>query len=135
ERLVVRLLGDGTSYINTIKTAQSLTKKFSDWLTRLGRTLTKAITAPLTIAGGTAIKTFADFDKAMTESTSIMKVTAEQTDRMRKQALKLSSEGVQGPAKLAESYFFLASAGLDAEQSIAALPAVQKFAAAGAFDM
>ncbi|KKM75615.1 hypothetical protein LCGC14_1388460, partial [marine sediment metagenome] len=35
----------------------------------------------------------------------------------------------------AESYFFLASAGLDAAQSIKALPAVAEFAMAGNFDM
>jgi TP901 family phage tail tape measure protein len=35
----------------------------------------------------------------------------------------------------AESFFFLASAGLDAEQSIAALPQVAAFAQAGMFDM
>jgi TP901 family phage tail tape measure protein len=35
----------------------------------------------------------------------------------------------------AESFFFLASAGLDAEASIAALPRVAQFAQAGMFDM
>jgi TP901 family phage tail tape measure protein len=35
----------------------------------------------------------------------------------------------------AEAFFFLASAGLDAEQSIAAMPQVAKFAQAGMFDM
>jgi TP901 family phage tail tape measure protein len=38
-------------------------------------------------------------------------------------------------AEAAESFFFLASAGLDAQQSIEALPQVAAFAKAGMFDM
>jgi len=102
-----------------------------------GKSLSVALTLPAIAAGGVAVKSFASFDQAMTESTSIMAVTAEQTDRMRKAALNLSAGGElqQGPTDLAESYFFLASAGKDAEQSMALLPKVSKFATAGAFDM
>lgn len=93
------------------------------------------ITAPLGIIGFLSVRAFAKFDQAMVESTSIMDVTIGQTERMRNVALDLSKVSAQGPAELARSYFFLASAGLDAEQSMAALPVVTKFATAGAFDM
>jgi hypothetical protein len=49
--------------------------------------------------------------------------------------MSMSGEALQGPKELAKSYFFLASAGKSAEQSMALLPAVSKFATAGAFDM
>lgn len=122
--LIVRLLGDDSSFQKMISKASRVTKQ-------LGATLTAAFTAP--VAGSLAA--FGAFDQAMTESTSIMSVTQQQTERMREAALSLSKEAVFGPSELARSYFYLASAGLDAEQSIAALPAVTSFATAGAFDL
>jgi TP901 family phage tail tape measure protein len=102
---------------------------------QLGQSLSLRLTAPITLMGGLAVKAFSDFDNAMIESTSIMQVTTAQAARMEAQALSLGTKGVKGPKELAESYFFLASAGLDAEQAIGALPVVQSFATAGAFDM
>lgn len=101
----------------------------------MGRTLSFRVTAPIVAMAGASVAAFTSFDKAMTESTSIMKVTEAQVDRMKKTAIELSTQGAQGPKDLAEAYFFLASAGKDAEQSMALLPKVQKFATAGAFDM
>lgn len=102
-----------------------------------GRSMSVAITAPLAIIGGLSVKAFANFDQAMTESTSIMKVTEEQIAAMRDTALSLSETGavLQGPKDLAESYFFLASAGKSAEQSMALLPKVSAFATAGSFSL
>lgn len=83
-----------------------------------------------------SVQTFAAFDAKMTESLAIMGDVSEtlrgdMSDAAREVALttRFSAE------EAAESYFFLASAGLDAEQSIAALPQVAKFAQAGMFDM
>lgn len=156
ERLLVRLVGDATSYQKMLRDAGTSSKRAASVvqaaglkmqalatrlksvgasMSRLGRSLSLRLTAPLTIFGGLAVRAFAQFDQAMVESTSIMKVTAAQTERMRDVALELSSKAVQGPKELAESYFFLASAGKSAEQSMSLLPAVAEFATAGAFDM
>ncbi len=157
DNLVVRLGLDGRAYSSGLKKASAETvaattqinrsfavmaarvsgslKSVGASATTMGRTLALRLTAPLAIVGGLGVRAFAKFDNAMIESTSIMKVTAEQAQRMRQAALDLSREAVQGPEQLAESYFFLASAGKDAEQSMALLPQVAKFATAGAFDM
>lgn len=148
ERLIVRLIGDASSYQKMMKDAEAQAKKTAalienrlrkvgDVMTKVGRSMTLKITAPLAVIGGAAVKTFSDFDKAMVESTSIMKVTTDQIDQMREAAVNLSAGGevLQGPKQLAESYFFLASAGKDAAQSMALLPKVAAFATAGAFDM
>ena len=83
-----------------------------------------------------SIKEFSDFDAAMTRSTAIM---GDLDDAMRKDmvtaAKTLSEELNLSATDVAESFYFLASAGLDAKQSIAALPIVAKFAKAGAFDL
>lgn len=101
-----------------------------------GRALTTGITAPLAVMGGAAVKAFADFDQAMTESLSIMSDVTEAQERDMVAAAKtVARETTLSAEQAAESYFFLASAGLDAEESIAALPQVARLAQAGAFDM
>jgi len=126
--LLVKLLGDDSQY-------QKMLKKVSASTMRWGKQLTMAVTGPILAGRGLAVKAFADFDQAMVESTSIMSASEEQTKRMEQTALNLSKTSTKGPAELAKSYYFLASAGLDAEKSMAALPTVIDFATAGAFDM
>lgn len=150
ERLIVRLLGDSTSFRKMLDDAVQQTNKAGQQINRVGqqiqgigtklagvgRSMSLFITGPIAAMGAGSVAAFARFDQAMIESTSIMgNLSAETKTRMREVALSLSGEVAQAPAELARSYFFLASAGLDAEQSIAALPAVAKFATAGAFDM
>ena len=120
-----------------LKRTGTLLKKTGKQIRQLGTRLTIGLTVPLGIIAGLAVKSFSSFDDAMTKSTSIMKVTEQQIASMRETALELSAGGkvVQAPKDLAASYFFLASAGKSAEQSMALLPKVAAFATAGAFDM
>ena len=135
EKLVVRLLADDKQYQRTIDRVEKRTAAMARKLTATGAKMTAAITLPILAMGAVAVREFARFDQAMTQSTSIMDVTAEQTAKMRDLATELGGQTIQGPTKLAESYFFLASAGLSAEEAMAALPGVAAFATAGAFDM
>ena len=151
DNLIIRLIGNATSFQKMLKdvtkdanSAAAKVNRAGQKIERVGKSLNKVgknlslkVTAPLAIVGGLAVREFSKFDKAMTESTSIMKATTDQVDQMRQKALELSSSGalLQAPEELAKSYFFLASAGKNAEQSMALLPAVSKFATAGAFDM
>lgn len=90
------------------------------------------------IAAGTvaSIKSFADFDSAMTASLAIMgDVTKTQRQDMVAAAREVGRTSKFSAREAAEGYFFLASAGLDAAQSVKAMPAVAKFAQAGNFDL
>lgn len=82
-----------------------------------------------------AFTEFVNFDDAMTQSLAIMKTTVEQQEAMKDAARDVATQFRVSNKDAAESFFFLASAGLDAEQSITALPQVTKFAQAGMFDM
>ena len=82
-----------------------------------------------------ATQEFIAFDDKMTQSLAIMDTTIDQQRRMEEQALATSRTTRISAEQSAEAFFFLASAGLDAEQSIKALPQVAKFAQAGMFDM
>lgn len=104
--------------------------------TDVGKVLTKAFTVPLLIVGAAVIKFGADFDKAMTSSTAIMGDLSDTMRKdMRKAAIDVSKVTEASAKEAAEAYFFLASAGKNAAQSIGALPLVAKFAQAGAFDL
>ena len=92
--------------------------------------------ASIGVAIGASVNHFANFDQAMTKSTSIMTgLTAEMRNEMALTARQIGLDSVQSAESLAESYYFLASAGLSAEQSMASLPVVANFATAGAFDL
>lgn len=95
-----------------------------------------AVASALVGVAGYGIKSFAEFDKAMTQSLAIMGdvsdgMRSDMADAAREMAKTTSFSAVQA----AESYFYLASAGLDAEAAMSALPTVATFAQAGMFDM
>jgi len=85
---------------------------------------------------GSSIKSYMEFDDKLTQSTAIMSGVTEETRKQMETAARSVATTLGIAHKdAAESYYFLASAGLDAAQSIAALPQVAKFAKAGMFDM
>ncbi|MHC4744566.1 MAG: phage tail tape measure protein, partial [Planctomycetota bacterium] len=77
-----------------------------------------------------------EFNEAFTKSTAIMGELSEtmRTD-MKRATDEVAKTTTFSAKEAAEAYFFLASAGMDAAQSIKALPQVSKFAQAGTFDL
>ena len=134
--LNVRLTADAAQFQSVIDGAIQRIDQAGQRLTAVGRGMTAAVTVPLALLGGAAVREFARFDDALTTSLSIMgDVTGEMRQEMSDLALTISSSTIISAEQLAESYFFLASAGLTAEQSMASLNTVTQFAVAGAFDM
>jgi TP901 family phage tail tape measure protein len=83
-----------------------------------------------------SVRAFADFDQKMTQSLAIMgDVSARMRGEMSDAAREVGRTTLFSASQAAEAYFFLASAGFDAAQSVAAMPQVAKFAQAGMFDM
>lgn len=83
-----------------------------------------------------AVDAFMTFDAALTESMAIMS----EADRgFREQIIQssidISKTTVFTAAQVAEGYYFLASAGMSATQSMAAMGSVAKFAQAGMMDL
>jgi len=108
-------------------------------LTNFGKNAGIALGAATAAVGAFAVmsvKAFAEFDAEMTKSLAIMgDVSDTLRSDMAQAAREVAKETTFSANQAAESFFFLASAGLDATQSIAALPQVSKFAQAGMFDM
>ena len=82
-----------------------------------------------------ATREFIEFEDKLNQSLAIMQTTEEQQKAMAQASRQVAIESRISASESAEAFFFLASAGLDAEQSISALPQVTKFAQAGMFDM
>ena len=92
--------------------------------------------AGFAVFGGLAVREFVKFDAAMTQSLAIMgDVSDAMKTQMSQAARQMAKETTFSAEEAAKSYFFLASAGLNAEQSLKALPIVAKFGQAGMFDM
>ncbi len=134
--LLVHLNMNASQYFAIMKKVEARMRITAQKMQHIGRQMTMRVTAPILAMGFVSTKAFASFDDAMTKSLAIMKgITPELRHEMESLALEISTSGVTSAKDLARSYFFLASAGLDAEQSMAALGAVERFAVAGAFDM
>lgn len=86
--------------------------------------------------GVASVKSFADFDSALNQSIAIM---GDVSDTMRNEMSDAAREVAKttkfSASESAEAFYFLASAGLTAENAIGALPAVAQFAQAGMFDL
>lgn len=92
-----------------------------------------AATAAAVVASGAATqRAYMGFESAMTKALAIM---SDSDRRLRasleKTALDMSVTSVSSAEDLAKAYYYLASAGLDAERSMRALGVVQKFSVAG----
>jgi TP901 family phage tail tape measure protein len=119
-------------YDQGVKSAQGSLKKFGQFAAKSAAAAGAAIAGIATVS----IKAFGDFDAALNKSISIMGDVSEslRTD-MSDAAREVAKSTTFSAEEAADAYFFLASAGLDAQQSIAAMPQVAKFAQAGMFDM
>ncbi len=123
-----KLEGAGAKGTYALRTMDSAAKQ-------LAAVAAKAATG-LAVFGGLAVREFVKFDAAMTQSLAIMgDVSDAMKTQMSEAARQMAKETTFSAEEAAKSYFFLASAGLNAEQSLKALPIVAKFGQAGMFDM
>ena len=108
-------------------------------LGKFGKVVGGIATAAAAVTAGIAakgLKDFADFDAKLQESVAIMgDVSSVMRDDMAEAAKLVGLNTKFSAEEAAESFYFLASAGLTASESIAALPQVAAFAQAGMFDM
>lgn len=136
--LVVLFRGEARDLKNTIE-GIGKAKTPLEKLEKTGRAAFMTLSAgALGVAGGLAFsaKAFGDFDAALNESIAIM---GDVSDGMRKQmgdaAREVALQTTFSAKEAAEAFYYLASSGMTAEQSIKALPQVAQFAQAGMFDL
>jgi hypothetical protein len=123
--IISKMVMDTTKWKNSIKvvkkdegTLKGMAATLAPKFKQIGRGMTIAGAA---IVGGLAlgVKAFKKFDLAMVESLAIMgDVSEELRVGMKEAALEMSGNSKFAASELAESYFFLASAGIDAARSL-----------------
>lgn len=134
--LAVQLDANSTRLVTGMRQAELAVKGGSERMLRQVKLLGAGMTAAFAAVGAASLKQYGQFQQGMTESLAIMgNVNDDLKQQMETTARDIAVHSKTGADELARSYYYLASAGLSAEQSIASLGVVEKFAVAGAFDM
>lgn len=87
-------------------------------------------------AAAVAVNAFTKFDDAMSQSLAIMgELSGSMKEQLSAAAKDIARITTFSSTQAAQAYYYLASAGMSAEESIKALPTVAKFAQAGMFNL
>lgn len=143
ERLRATLELDTSGFKSGIEDAQSSMDDLGSQvqstgknMQRIGGRMTAGLSAPLGAMAGMSAQAAGNFDAAMQESIAVMgdvdesmRENLEQTARDVAKTMSVSHE------EAASSFYYLASAGLDAQESMESMPDVAAFAEAGQMDM
>lgn len=100
-----------------------------------GRTLTRGITLPVLATAGYATKLSLNFEDAMTHIDALVGASDKQMGRYREGVLALAEAGTSGPQALAESLYFITSAGFSGASALDVLEASARAADAGLGDL
>lgn len=100
-----------------------------------GKNLSKYITAPLAALGIYSVKTAMTFEKSMSQVQATMGATKEDMVNLEAAAKKMGETTQFTNTEAAQALNYLALAGYNEEQMIAALPNVLNLAAAGGMDL
>jgi TP901 family phage tail tape measure protein len=114
--------------------ASSKLKQFGDKMKSVGSSLS-AISLPLAIAGGAAIKMGADFDKNITKIKALVGASEKDLQDFSNASKRMAKETGLSSKQTSDAMFFIASAGLEGAEAIAVLEAASKASAAGLGDV
>lgn len=109
-------------------------KQVGDNIVSLGYEVER-LTLPLQLFFGSGLKFSMDFDKRMSQVQAVSNATSEEMDAMRDSAISWGEKTVYTAEETGEALYYMGLAGWDAEEAIAALPAVLDLAAAGNVDL
>jgi TP901 family phage tail tape measure protein len=134
--------GVGGSVSEGLNTAEGRLTSFanklssvSEKLTSTGKKMTLGVTLPAVGIGAAAVKTFADFDLAITQAGTKADASRAQMEAMRAAALKMGAQTTFSALDAANAMNTLAAMGFNAQQSMEALPAVMNAAQASGDDL
>lgn len=134
--LVVYMVGRNADYLRSMAAVASSTDTTMGKLTEVTKKTAVLMTAAMGFIGVAAVREFGKFDEAMVHSLAILgDVSAGVREQMEGVARTIAKSSTQSAAEVAGAYQGLASAGLNAQQSMASLAAVERFAVAGQIDM
>ena len=102
---------------------------------RTGKQLSLKVTAPLMAIGGAALYAAGQFEASMNRVGALTEATGDQMDRLQAQARELGATTAFSASQAADAMGFLAMAGFEVEEIIAAMPGTLQLAAAGQMEL
>lgn len=101
----------------------------------VGRTMTLGLTAPIAALGVSSLRAAGDFEQGMNRVAAVSGATADELERMSDLAKEMGRTTQFTAGQAADALGFLAMAGFNAEQSMAALPHTLTLAASAQMDL
>lgn len=142
KELKIRYIGDDSSVLAANRRMSAATSSLSSRLKRagadmkrIGGMMSRAITLPVLAIGAASVKFAVDFEDAFGRIDALSNTSRANIAKWREQVLALAGPTATAPKVLADALFFLASAGLKADQVMPALEASAKASAAGLGDI
>ena len=136
EAIKLKFQADASEIMAATNKATKSLSRFGTNAFFLGSRITAGIGLPIALLTKSVVGVGAAFDQAMTESLAIMDSKGQQFRRQMEDVAKSVALTTKFSAEeAAQAYFFLASSGMNAAESMRALPIAARFAQAGVIDL
>lgn len=120
-----------TALASTQAAASAALLKTGASMRQTGQAMTLGVTVPVLAAGRAIVGTGVDFDRTLKQIVGLAGVSADAIGGIKDGVLELAGETGRVPQELAEAFYFVASAGFEAEEAMAVLDTAAHAAAAG----
>lgn len=115
--------------------SKSKTDAIANGLKGVGKAMTVGVSAPLTVMGTHAVKTFGGFEKQMNRVNAISGATGSDFERLKKKALDLGESTIFSASDVASAMEELASQGMNTDQIMASIKGTMDLAAVSGGDL
>ena len=129
-----KVANDSKKVVQSADSASRVGNKFTDMgskMTAVGAKMSMALTAPMLLAGGSAIKTANQFESSMQSIVALVGLSEDAVADMSVTAREMALEFGASAGDAADALFFIASAGLDSATAITVLEQSLKASAIG----
>lgn len=133
--LGARLTSDFNSAFGKANSEMSKLMNASQKMTSLGKSMTLGVTTPIAGMGAMAVKTFASFDDSMRNVQAVSGATGAEFEQLTKLAKDLGAQTAWSASQSADAMGYLALAGWDTNQIMAATPGLLDLASAASMDL
>lgn len=117
--------------LSTINGANQALQRAGTQMSATGQKLSLGVTLPILAAGKAIVDTGLDFDTTLRQVVGLAGVSASVIGGIKDRILELGGEVGKSPQELAEAFYFVASAGFEADEAMAVLETSAKASAAG----
>lgn len=133
--LLVKIGADIKSFDKDMNKALNSIKPLTQKLESIGKTLTAAITLPLTALAGVSVKTASDFDSAMNEVAAISGATGDDLQALRDKAKEMGAATSKSASESAEAMSYMAMAGWKTTDMLDGLEGILRLSEASGSDL